>query len=355
MKNAVAFCLAAFLWFSCSKEAPVQPESPVSTFLPPSALDTTITLVSFNMAVGFDAEAMLAKDLSNPRIVLDQGKALYAGFLDSRPRQRILALADSLVRIAPDVIGLQEVLYLVNRQDSQTYDFLPSLLAAMDSLGGPSYAAVRQVLNPIPITVKVSDGVGQDSLDIYFHEGNALLYKTASLSLVSSDSLKFFLGIRNQPYLSSTLSILRGAVLAKLRTSRGTLLNVINTHLEVDAVPGIGSGQAEELQIYVRNLSLSREAVAVLGDFNGPPDGRRVAMFLSENFADTYSGLPGSTCCYEIADPAVAASRRIDFILARSIVKIETAWIGLDGTFTADSGAYRISDHAGVFAGLTFH
>jgi endonuclease/exonuclease/phosphatase family metal-dependent hydrolase len=206
----------------------------------------------------------------------------------------------------------------------------------------------------VSINLAVTGSTGRDSVNMYFYEGNAILYKNTLLTPVVSDSIKYFAGLKNFRYLGSLLSILRGSEYVKFRTVRNTLLNVFNTHLEVDAIPSVGSGQSLEFRDYIRSKSLGNEAVAVLGDFNDSPTGARVAALLNDNFMDAYNG-PAPTCCYDLADTTVAPIRRIDYVLARGIVKVDTADVILRGVFSADTSANRISDHAGVTASLTFH
>lgn len=353
MKTWIALVLAAGLWLSCSNDDSAGSNNPVNPYVPGSPLDTTLTFVTLNMAVGFDAERMLSKDLSVPSNVLTEGKALYDEMQRSRPNARITALADSLARLAPDVIALQEVLYLENRQDSQTVDFLSLLCSAMVQLGAPSYDVVKQVLNPL--TINVTDTAAHDSVDIFFYEGNAVLYKTSALTLLASDSIKYFFGIKNLKYLAGTMEIRRGAVFAKFSTTKGTVLNVFNTHLEVEAIPTVGSSQVMELQNYLGAKAPPAEAAMVLGDFNDAPGGFRVRTLKEQGFTETYNGTEGNTCCFDITNTEIPMTRKIDYIFARNIVKIEESAVRFAGTFAADSSNYRISDHAGVMAGLTFH
>ncbi|MFH0919084.1 MAG: endonuclease/exonuclease/phosphatase family protein [Fibrobacterota bacterium] len=355
MTKIMLLALCALLLLSCSsKKTSVSPEPLGPAFVPASPLDTTLSFVTFNMAVGFDAERMLTQDLSKPRTVLTEGRTLDSQFLASLPAERVRALADSINTSRPDVVGLQEVLYLINRQNSQSVDFLALLLHALDSLGAPVYGVVRQVMNPLPVKVTVDDAQGRDSIDIYFQEGNAILYKQATLTLAAADSTVYFVGIRNLPYLSGTFEILRGAVYARFRTARNTFLNVFNTHLEVESLALVGFPQVSFLMDYIRAKQLSAEAVVLMGDMNDPPDGGRIAAILNGNFTDTYTG-PARTCCYEIPDPAILPTRRIDYIFTRGIVAAPSSGVGLNGTFRPYSADFRLSDHAGVAAQVTFH
>lgn len=347
-------CLLALCWLSCSDDAPVKPGPTGSAYVPTSPLDTTLSFLSFNMAVGFDAERMISATLTSPRTVVTEGRELYRELLASRPRERMKVLADSVARLAPDVVGLQEVLYLHNRLDADTVDFLSLFLSALDSLHGPAYSTVRQIMNPLTIRVAVADSLGNDSVDLYFYEGNAILYKTGVLSLQYQNSLRFYRGI-TVAYLASTISILRGAVLARLMTSRGTTVDVYNTHLEIDGLPiDVGSGQAIELMEFINGESADLSAAIAMGDFNDSPGSERIKKLNAERFADTYSAA-APTCCYEILDAGIQAVRKLDYILAKNIVRVAGAGNRLEGTFRWDTLDVRLSDHAAVSAAVTFH
>jgi endonuclease/exonuclease/phosphatase family metal-dependent hydrolase len=354
-----AAVLAALLfWLSCSSDKSATAPSPSlpATFVPASPLDIALTFVSFNMDVGFEPESMVTQNLTDPWVVFTQGKSLYSQLIASRPRERMRALADSLSRLKPDVVCLQEVLYLENRIDSQSFDFLNLLLAGIDLNGGPAYGVVRQTLNPLTIRVAVTDSLGRDSVDIFFEEGNAILYKTGTLSLQAADSITYNFGIKDLKYLdNTTISIRRGALYAALATGNSTVIKVFNTHFEVEGIPFTGMSQAIELDDnFSRRWGLGAEAVVLLGDYNDPPSGARVQLFVGENFTDTYHG-GDLTCCYSPTDIAKTPDRRIDYCLARGIVKIDTAGVWLNGTFRADGSDCRLSDHAASLTRLTFH
>lgn len=349
--------IVGLLLFSCSKEEnPVKSDEPRGqAFVAPAAQDTSLSFFSFNMAVGFSAESLILSNLRSPRTVLVEGRALYDELLASRPRERMRVLADSVARLSPDIIGFQEVLYLENRHEGVTLDFLNLFLAALDSLNGPDYAVLRQVMNPIPIKVTVADSDLVDSVDIYFHEGNAILYKSPLLSPTATASMVFFNGIKELPYLTSTLSILRGALYARLATRRNTFIDVYNTHLEVGGLfLDIGYPQAVELVEYINGKSSGDPAIVAMGDFNDAPGGRRLGKFLEARFADSYAGNQ-PTCCYEFTDPAAQASRRLDYILVKNVVDTSIGAVRLTGTFRTDSVECRISDHAAASAVVTFH
>jgi endonuclease/exonuclease/phosphatase family metal-dependent hydrolase len=331
--------------YSCSNEKPTKQELPASdTLLAPSEFDTTLTFITINMAVGFDAERMLTKDMISSQIVLEEGQFLYDQLKQSKPEERMTALADSIALADPDIVALQEVLYLENRQNGDVVDFLKLLLDRLDTLGISNYTAITHTMNPLDIIVNVTSPI-PDSVDIFFREGNAILYKSNVLSLKNVDSLTYFFGIRNIKFLTTTISILRGAQYAKFLTTKGTVLNVFNTHLEVESVPLLGMNQTYELRDYIRSKGIDNGAVIAMGDFNDIPTGNSVRVIKNEGFLDTYSSSVGVTCCYDLIDTTINATRRIDYIFARNIVQINNATIA----------NYKVSDHAVVLAQLTFH
>lgn len=356
MKKVLALAIASWLLVSCSKESAVQPVSadPVGQgYVDPEASDTTRSFLSFNMAIGFDVAALLSKNLASRSVVLAQGKALQAEFHASRPLERIAAVADSIHTLGPDVVGLQEVLHMRDLQTGEDTDFLALLLERLNALGGPSYTVLPQSLNPISLSVTVDSGLVHDSLDLLFNEGNAILYR-AGLVLRQADSLVFFAGLRNIRYLDTTISVLRGAQYARLGADGRPDLHIFNTHLEVDAIPLLGSVQANELIPFVREHASNTEPIIVLGDFNNPPLGPIPAKMREVGFIDTYgeaSSDAGLTCCFSLTDPTVAATRRIDYVFATNVVNVAASRIALSGEFAGSPS--RISDHAGVLTVLS--
>ncbi|MBL8028794.1 MAG: endonuclease/exonuclease/phosphatase family protein [Fibrobacteres bacterium] len=337
---------------SCSDNKPTQEETPASQFLPPSALDTTLSLITINMAVGFDAERMITKDLTKPQLVLEEGLYLYNQLKESMPNQRIKVLSDSIKGTMPDIVALQEVLLLINRHNSDTIDFINTLMKELST----DYAVITQVMNPLDIKVNTSDSIS-DSVNIYFHEGNAIIYKKSALSLITVDSLTYFFGIRNIKYLNTTISILRGAQYAKFSSTKGTFINVFNTHLEVESVPLLGMNQAFQLNDYINYKVSNHEAVVIMGDLNNTANSSTLRVFKNGNFFDTHSDPRELSCCYDIVNIDVPATRRLDYVLARYIVNVNNATVRFYKPFTNITNGlqYRISDHAAVSADLSFH
>jgi len=348
--------LACGLLVSCSNDSPVEPvaSGPVGLgYVGSSATDTSRTFLTFNMAIGFDVAVLLSQDLTIPETVLVRGKALQAEFHASRPQERVAAIADSIHELSPDVVGLQEVLHMKDLQTGEDIDFLALLLSRLNTLGWPQYAALGHSLNPISLKVTVNNASRHDSLDLTFHEGNAILYR-ANLVLRQADSVVFFSGLRNIRYLDTTISVLRAAQYARLGSNDRPDLHVFNTHLEVDAIPVIGTAQANELIPFLRDNAVSGEPVVLLGDFNNPPTGPIPAKILEVGFLDTYSEAQsdaGFTCCFNMADPLVMPTRRIDYIFATNVVTVATSRLALTGAF--NGAPARVSDHAGVLSVLT--
>jgi endonuclease/exonuclease/phosphatase family metal-dependent hydrolase len=144
---------------------------------------------------------------------------------------------------------------------------------------------------------------------------------------------------------------------AKIRSPRGIIWQVYNTHLEV--FEEFSSGQALELNKIVDSLKV-RDGVGndaapqiVLGDFNVDPNTNAHNVMQEGGFHDTFDLLPHDsafTCCLAASalwNPDTSFSnRRIDFIFARHITEVLNHEIALKGAITTTAGTRLMAtDH----------
>jgi len=349
----VVLFLSIFLFLSCSTS------SRNSLTLPITSQDTTLSFLTLNMDVGFEAGNLLTVNLLDSQTVFTQGKLLYQQFLASHALERLQVLADSIVRTAPDVVCLQEVLFFRNLDNAEIVDFVSVLLHDIDSLGGPAYSNLRQHHNAISLRVKNS--VHTDSLNILASEGNAILFKNAALTLLSADSLNYIAEIPPLPLLGALITPQRGVIFARFKTDKQTIINLFTTHLEdgSSALDVIGDAQAVELASFINSKGGSSETQFLAGDFNQTPGGARVTVIKTLGFLDLYDAVNHSdaeTCCYNVADTTVPLTEKIDYIFGKNFVSVQSAKVRLNGSFTIPGvGGFRVSDHAGVGASVTFH
>jgi endonuclease/exonuclease/phosphatase family metal-dependent hydrolase len=353
-KTTIILGVFAALCLYCAKENPVKTAGP-SPFVSASGKDTALSFLTFNMAIGMEVEKILLKDLKDSVTVLQEGKNLYTQYKESVSPQRVQAVADSIALLSPDVIALQEVLFLKNNYAADSMDFAADFLKELNLKSNTPYVILKQVLNPIHLLLAVKNDTLNDSLDLFFQEGNALLYKN-NLTLLQSDTIVFFAGLINLPYLKTTLDIRRGAQYARLSTPGQAMISVFNTHLEV--LSFINQTQASELLTFVKEKTDTGSATVLLGDYNNAPGTSVVTNIISNRFADTYAEIKtdsACTCCYDITDIQTQLSRRIDYVFAKNIVRVQEVVIPLTGYFSYNGLYYRFSDHTGVMATLVFH
>jgi endonuclease/exonuclease/phosphatase family metal-dependent hydrolase len=198
-------------------------------------------------------------------------------------------------------------------------------------------------------------------LNLLASEGNAILFKNSSLTLLSADSVNYAAEIPPLPLLGAFFTPQRGAIFAKFKTDKQTVFSIFTTHLEDGsaALAIIGDAQAVELASFIDSKAANGEAQFLTGDFNQTPGGARITLIKSKGFLELYSDVnptDGETCCYDVADTTVPLTEKIDYIFGKNIVSIQSSQVRLNGSFAIPGvGGFRVSDHAGVGAWVTFH
>jgi len=367
--NIIKFLILAFLCFcmACSKGSSSKSaadETLAAQWQDSTGSEVIIKVLNLNMYVGFDVGDLAGKNLDSVHIVLVQGQKLYKDFLASRPMDRIRNMAQQIKLLKPHVIGLQEVQYFINHTDNYSFDFLSELVKELNSIGAPAYDSVYHHMNPISIDVKDTNEAGSpDSLHIDFYEGNALLYMKDSLTL-EQDSNHVLFDVIPVPYLDSTVIISRGFNWAVFKAFGSTKFHLLNTHLEVGTLPFVGvlhqQAQADEIKNFIISNIPVNEPAIFTGDFNAISGSKTLLSFINRGFFDAYveggSSDPGNTCCSDVLDISDSNyGTRIDYILGRSMVSVDTSYRVMDARFSADSISLLPSDHAGVFANFRFH
>ena len=322
----------------------------------PALPSDTLRCATLNMSVGFQVSQLVFTDMANPVVAYDALTALYAHYLQTRPKDRMWAMARAIDSLKLDVVGLQEVLYF-KRNGVLIDDYLRELVDSIKADGGPAYTVFSVPLNDTVLTGMKGD----TSLRIDFREGDALLINPAYAVL---DTVRMkYLNLYVLPGTNPTRSE-RGLGYAKFRTPKGATWQFYTTHLEV--FDEASSNQASELVKFQQTHEL-RDAggktaapQVVLADFNVDPDAGAHRILQDGGFSDTFvrsQGDSGSSCCVAksaLWDTAAAFSeRRIDFILARHWVKTLEQTTALIGPFTARDGTRLFAtDHHMVRAVL---
>jgi endonuclease/exonuclease/phosphatase family metal-dependent hydrolase len=147
----------------------------------------------------------------------------------------------------------------------------------------------------------------------------------------------------------------------------GAHFTFANTHLEVS-----GGGNDPRAAALLLPLQEAQAAdlltllnpvagpVVLVGDFNSPAGAPMKSSYaaiadkgkFTDAYATTNSGMPGFTCCTDIAAPAPNHSSRIDVVFFRGGVTAQSVEIvGVDPAKRSPMGLWP-SDHAGVVASL---
>jgi endonuclease/exonuclease/phosphatase family metal-dependent hydrolase len=145
----------------------------------------------------------------------------------------------------------------------------------------------------------------------------------------------------------------------------GARFTFANTHLEVSGggndpragalLTPLQEAQAADLLTLLGPVS---GPVVLVGDFNSAANGsstRSYAMIagkFTDAYATTNPGMPGFTCCTDIAAPAPNPTSRIDIVFFHGGVTAQSVeLVGVDPAKRTPMGVWP-SDHAGVVASL---
>ena len=315
----------------------------------------TLRMATLNMSIGFPVSQLLFKDMEDPEVAYRVLDTLYDRYIQGRPVDRIKAMADSIIALNLDVVGLQEVMK-ISKNGILANDFLPELLADIKAAGGPSYQVYSNPLNDTTLTGKQIDLTNT----ISFHEGNAILVKP---ELQILDSARFIYGTLLPIVTKGGKHTERALGYVKLKSPKKVVWQVFFTHLEVFA--DFSSAQAKEIRYLVDSIAIKDSLsnlvnpLIVLGDFNVHPFKNAHNVMTEGGFVDLY--IPkvdsGYTCCVSgsaLWSPDTTFSdRRIDYIWGKHLVKILEHNVALKGPVTTGSGVRILaSDHRMVWARL---
>jgi endonuclease/exonuclease/phosphatase family metal-dependent hydrolase len=312
----------------------------------------TLRFATLNMSIGFPVSQLLFKDMQNPEVSYRVLDTLYQRYLQGRPNDRIKAMADTITALNLDVVGLQEVMK-ISKNGALANDFLPELVAAIKSAGGPAYQIFSIPLNDT--LLKGQQGLLTNS--VAFHEGNAFLVKP---TLQILDTAKFIYFSLLPIVTADGKDTERALGYLKFKSPRGVIWQVFNTHLEVFA--DFSSSQAKELRFLVDSLALKdgkgnfAAPLVVLGDFNVLPQVGAHNVMTEGGFVDLYTPKPdlGVTCCVAgsaLWSPDTSFSdRRLDYFFGKHLVRVLDHEVALKGpVMTANMVRILASDHRMVW------
>lgn len=319
--------------------------------------DGMLTVMTQNLYLGADLTAILTAP--TPQDLVAATTAAWAQVQANDFSSRADALADEIVAAAPDLVGIQEASLWRTQTpgDASGGGTVPAVTVAIDHLAtlldrlaarGRPYVAVRTVeLFDVEVPVVIQGG----TMDVRLTDRLVIL---AASGLPTSNA-------RGEAYsdpnllelslLGSPVRVARGWA-AVDATVGGQTIAFYNTHLEAFAsAPRVA--QANEL---AGILDAETGPVVLVGDLNSTPGNEGAAVISDAGFSDAWAtsqpGEDGFTCCFapDLSDPAPSLDQRIDYVLWRGDLTVESA--DVVGEETADRTASGLwpSDHAGVVA-----
>jgi len=318
-----------------------------------------VTVMTQNLYVGADVDAVITA-LATPDPDDDVPALLDAVGTIERTDfgARAQAIARTIGRQRPDVVGLQEVSVIAVDIPplgvSVHLDFLSILQAALQA-EGLDYAVAASGTN---FTAAPAPGISLTDLDV-------ILVNARRVQVLSSSTHRFS---ANLGVVAPGVDLERGWVTIEARIGAATY-TVASTHTEgtgpADLLLGLHQAQVAEL---VASLGSATPAI-VLGDFNTEPGTPAFTTMQESGFVDLWGamhpGAAGDTCCHlaDLSDARAPFSQRIDYVWTRGLgdARGRNAVIGQIVRY-GDQPSDRIrngagdliwpSDHAGLIASV---
>lgn len=331
-----------------------------------------LVVMTQNLYLGSSLDAALAAQ-TGPEFVAATAQIYGTAVASDFPR-RAEAIADTIARKSPDLIGLQEVTRwtatpLRAGANPPSYDFLAILLGELAERG-LSYRVAgvsdNADIGPVPLIapqfgcLAVTSPTSFDCA-VALQDRDVILENTRTRHLDVGPAVSGrYAAQQTFPIPDSGGAVLdfgRGWVYVDA-TLRGSRFRFVNTHLEVGEFGSVQEAQAAE---FLAGPARTSRPVIATGDFNSPADPRTsttstYADLTRHWFDDAWwvnRRAPGDTCCQadRLDNPVSQLRTRIDLVLTRGIRK--THWAKVVGDRPIGTTAPRwASDHAGVVAGV---
>jgi endonuclease/exonuclease/phosphatase family metal-dependent hydrolase len=319
-----------------------------------AAEDQDIKVMTQNLYLGASLDPAL--DATSQEEFLEAVAVIYGTVLFTNFPERAAAIADSIARHRPDIIGLQEVSTWtsVGPGAPPTLDYLQILQLHLAARGlNYAVAAVSNnaEIGPVPQLFMCEAFLAcfvtlNDRDVILVNADNSHLEVTGAASGLYAAQLVL-------PTAVGPISFDRGWAYID-GEFRGRDFRFVNTHLEIEAAGPVQEAQGQELVLGPANTG---GTVIAVGDFNSPADGSTTSTYSDLTngfFKDAWPRWrrnPGYTCCQNatLTNLESELSSRIDLILTMGTARgYLTRRVNL-GPFQ-DIPPFWPSDHAGVIA-----
>ena len=313
--------------------------------------DRRVTALTQNLYVGADVDQVIAA-LASPDPSDDVPALLAAIQVVSETDfpARAAAIAESIRRTRPHVVGLQEVTQL----DIDLTPLMVPIVIHQDFLAILGVELAARGLN-YRVAVTTQNTTAQPIPGIGFVDFDAILVDADRVQVTATANGTF---AHNIGVVAPGVEIKRGWTVARVRI-QGVPYTFINTHLESGDAPGLAelrAAQASELTALVTGPA----PTLLLGDLNDVPGSPMYHVLRQAGFRDSWAALrrdAGFTCCQaaNLANDVSALDRRIDYVMVRPsshLRRLEGAtWrLGAHPAERIAGPAHSIwpSDHAGV-------
>jgi endonuclease/exonuclease/phosphatase family metal-dependent hydrolase len=348
---------------SCSIRAPI-----VSAGNPDTGVFQHIRTLSYNIYIGADIFAVIDPP---PADILELLQRVRNGFdmvLETNFPARADAIAKGIAHLQPDIVGLQEVSFILAIVDDRLVilDYLNLLMTALQERG-LDYVEVASNDNATIVLPMIGGLVFLLDRDVILARSNVNILSTNTYDYENIFSVKI------PPF--PPLEISRGLVEA-VTEIRGQIYRFVNTHLEVrtlfmpDSDIPVQELQAQELVNFLAGDTT--HSTILVGDLNALPVEEANQIVVDSGFVDVWPLRifgrwdPGFTCCQaeDLQNELSFLDERIDFIYYRDGT-IESSSTGVIPLFarvvgnsltekTATVPSLWPSDHGGVFSFLLF-
>jgi endonuclease/exonuclease/phosphatase family metal-dependent hydrolase len=300
-----------------------------------------VSFLTWNIYQGFESAPVFAAPPDQLPKVISQ---VYRQFLATNFPDRAKALAKAIACEEPDLIGLQEAVWIglnIPTFRPVIYNFIEILLEALEELGLNYEVAARNK----NAGSSLPDSNGNI---VEFLERDAILIRKCNHMKVINKQQANFQSNLTIPLAGQPYTILRGWSYIDIETE-GKVFRMINTHLD-PTVENIRNEQALEILKGPANTCLP---VIITGDLNATPSSTTYNLFVNEGFRDTWGEIgeiPGFTDkqSADLLNADSLLNRRIDYVLFKNGWEpYEVEVVGESQKDRTITGLWP-SDHAGV-------
>jgi endonuclease/exonuclease/phosphatase family metal-dependent hydrolase len=342
----------------------------VSAGNPETGVSQHLRALSYNIYVGTDIFAVIEPPITD---ILERVRNGFDMVLETNFPARADAIANSIEHLQPDIIGLQEVSFIlaifIVDERLIILDYLSLLMTALQERG-LDYVEVASNDNAkilLPMSSDLDEWVFVLDRDVILARSNVNILSTATYDYANIFSV-------NMPPFPP-LDINRGLVEAVVEIREQTY-RFVNTHLEVgdllapDSDIPVQELQAQELVTFLGEGSV--HPTILVGDLNAWSEEKVNQIVVDSGFVDVWPLRifgrrdPGFTCCQaeDLQNVLSFLDERIDYIYYRGCTSKSTG-PGVIPLFAGVVGNSLIgktttvprlwpSDHGGVFSFLLF-